>query len=154
VRGEYEARQKKRDEWVAREAVLTGLRDFDGGKDYRGALRYLAEQLKKTHDRKLLWRLELRRQTYLEWDGQFEEALKNARRLSSRFAPGPEDREMLPDREAYNLHNLKRIDELVAHYDQRIAAAKDDRKNRLGLLKAKAEWLGYHNRPEQTVAAW
>jgi hypothetical protein len=154
LRTEYEARQKKRDEWIAREAVFTRLADFNANKDYRGALVYLAEQLKKTHDRKMLWRLELNRQIYLEWDGQFEEALKNARRLSKRSELSLEDKEMLLDREAYNLHNLKRVDELVALLDRRIAAAKDDLNKRLGLLRDKATWLGYHNRPEQRVAAW
>jgi RNA polymerase sigma factor (sigma-70 family) len=154
LRTEYETRQKKRDEWVAREAVFTRLRDFNASKDYRGALAYLADQLKKPHDRKVLWRLELSRHTYLEWDGQFEEALKNARRLTERFAPGLEDKEWLLDREAYNLHNLKRVDELIELYERRLAAAKADRKKRLGLLRDKAEWLNYHNRPEQTIAAW
>jgi thioredoxin-related protein len=154
IRTEYEARVKKRGEWVAREAVFVKLRDFDATKDYRGALKHLAVQLKKTDDRKMLWRLELRRQTYLEWDGQFEEALKNARRLPERFELRLEDKEMLLDDEAYILHNLKRVDELLAHYDRRIAAAKDDAKKRVDLLKAKAEWLGYHDRPEQTAAAW
>jgi thioredoxin-related protein len=154
IRTEYEARVKKRGEWVAREAVFVKLRDFDATKDYRGAIKYLAEQLKKTDDSKTLWRLELKRQTYLEWDGQFEEALKNARRLPDCFELSLGDKEMLLDDEAYILHNLKRVDELLAHYDRRITAAKDDVKKRVGLLKAKAEWLGYHDRPEQTAAAW
>jgi thioredoxin-related protein len=154
LRAQYEARRKKRDDWLAREAVFSKLREFDATKDYRGALKYLAEQLKKTDDRHRLWRLELTRQMYLEWDGQYEAALKNARRLSKRPGLGASDRESLLDREAYNLHNLGRVDELLAHYDRRIAAAKDDLKKRLGLLSSKAEWLGYHNRPEQAVAAW
>jgi thioredoxin-related protein len=154
LRTEYEARQKKRDEWVAREAVFTKLRGFKANKDYRGALKYIDEQLKKAEDRKVRWRLELERQTCLEWDGQFEDALKNARRLPERFELSDDHKEMLLDREAFNLHNLKRVDELVAVYERRIAAAKDDPKKRLALLKAKAQWLGYHNRPELTVAAW
>jgi thioredoxin-related protein len=154
LRARYEARRKERDAWLAREAVFFKLREFNAARDYRGALKYLAEQLKKTGDRHRLWRLELTRQTYLEWDGQYEEALKNARRLARRPGLGESDREGLRDREAYNLHNLGRVDELLAHYDRRIAAAKGDFKKHLGLLSAKANWLGYHNRPEQTVAAW
>jgi thioredoxin-related protein len=153
VRGQYEARRKKRDEWVAREAVFTKLRDFDATKDYRGALKYLAEQLMRTDDRDLLWRLEKTRQAYLERDGQHDEALKNARRLSKRTDLGEADREWLFDREAYNLHNLGRVDELLAHYNNQIAAAKNDAKKRLGLLRAKAEIIRYHDRPEETLAA-
>jgi RNA polymerase sigma factor (sigma-70 family) len=154
VRSEYQARQKKRDEWVAREAVFTRLGDFKANKDYRGALGYLDEQLKKPHDRDVFWRLEQNRLMYLEWDGQFEKALKNARRLGERSDLSGDEKESLLDREAYNLHNLKRVDELVAHYDRRIAAAKDDPRKRLDLLSHKAEWLGYHSRTEQTLAAW
>jgi thioredoxin-related protein len=154
LRAEYEARQKKRDEWVGREAAFTKLHGFTANKDYRGALRFIDEQLKKADDRKTRWRLELERQTCLEWDGQFEEALKNARRLPEHFGLSADDKEMLLDREAFNLHNLNRVEELVAAYERRIAAAKDNPKKRLGLLKAKAEWLGYHGRPELTVAAW
>jgi thioredoxin-related protein len=154
VRTEYEGRQTKRDEFRAREAVFTKLREFQTEKDYRGALKYLTEQLNQTENRSVRWRLEQTRQMYLEWDGQFEEALKNAQELPKRFELCPAEKETLLDDVAYNLHNLKRIDELVAHYDTRIAAAKDDLKKRLGLLSAKAGWLVYHDRPEQTVAAW
>jgi thioredoxin-related protein len=154
IRTQYKARRKKRDEWVAREAVFCKLRDFDATKDYRGAVKYLAAQLKKTEDRDLLWRMERTRQAYLEWDGQYENALKNARRLSERSDLRAEDREWLLDREAYNLNNLDRVDELLAHYDRRIAAAKNDAKKHLGLVKSKAEMIRYHNRPEETQAAW
>ncbi len=154
VRTQYEARRKKRDDWVAREAVFTKLREFDATNDYRGALKYLAEQQKKADDRDLLWRLEKTRQNYLERDGQYDEALKNARRLSKRPDVGEADREWLLDREAYNLHNLKRVDELIAHFDGRIAAAKNDAKKRLALLRTKADFIRYHDRPEETLAAW
>jgi thioredoxin-related protein len=154
LRAQYQDRQKKRDDWVAREAVFTRLRDFDAKKDYRGAIKYLDEQLKQTDDRDRLWRLERTRQVYLEWDGQFETALKNARRLAGRAELGADDKEFLLDREAYNLNNLGRVDELLAHHDRRIAAAREDRKKRLELLRSKAEMLGYHKRSEQTIAAW
>jgi thioredoxin-related protein len=154
VRAQYEARRKKRDDWVAREAVFTKLRDFDATKDYRGALKYLDEQLKKSDDRDLHWRLEKTRQAYLECDGQHDEALKNTRRLSKRTDLGETVREWLLDREAYNLHNLERVDELLAHYNDRIAAAKNDATKRLSLLRAKADIIRYHNRPEETLAAW
>ena len=154
IRAQYEARRKKRDEWVTREAVFTKLRDFDAPKDYRGALKYLDEQLKKTDDRDLLWRMERTRQGYLERDGQYDEALKNVRRLSNRPELSDGDREWLLDREVYNLHNLSRVDDMLAHYDRRIAAAKDDPKKRLGLLRSKAEMIGYHNNAKQALAAW
>src|SRR5262249_40038468 len=116
IRPQYETRRKKRDEWVARETVFSKLRDFDRARDNAGALKYLAEQLKKTDDRDLLWRLEQTRQAYLEWDRQHEEALKNARRLAERPGLTDADRDWLLDRQAYNLHNLGRVDELLAHY--------------------------------------
>jgi thioredoxin-related protein len=154
IRAQYEIRRKKRDEWVAREAVFSRLRDFDAARDYKGAIKYLAEQLKKTDDRDLVWRLEQTRQGYLEWDRQHEEALKNARRLFERPGLTDADRDWLLDRQAYNLHNLGRVDELLAHYDRQIAAAEGNPKKRLGLLRSKAETIRYHNRPEQTLAAW
>src|SRR5207245_2083328 len=64
------------------------------------------------------------------------------------------DRESLLDRKAYNLHNLGRIDDLLAHYDRRIAAARVDTRKTLALLRDKAQWISYHNRPEQVQAAW
>jgi len=154
VRAQYEARRKKRDEWVAHEAVFTKLRDFDATKDYRGALEYLAEQVKKTDNRDLLWRLECTRQVYLEWDGQHENALKNAHRLAERPGLNDADRDWLLGRQAYNLHSLGRVDELLAHFDRQIAAAESNPKKRLGLLKSKAEFIRYHNRPEQAQGAW
>jgi thioredoxin-related protein len=154
VRGQYEARRKRRDDWLAREAVFLRLREFDARKDYRGALQYLAGHIRKTEDRDLLWRLERARQGYLESDGRHEEALANASRLSGRPGLGEADRAWLLDREAYNLHNLGRVEELIAHYDRRVAAAKGDPRKRAALLRAKAETLHYHNRPEQVLAAW
>ncbi len=153
VRAQYEARQKTRDAWVAREAVFAKVREFNATKDYRGAIKYLDGQLKATDDRDLLWRMERARQTYLEWDGQYEEALKNVRRLSERPGLSDRDREWLLDREAYSLSNLGRVDELIAHFDRQIAAAKNDAKRRLDLLELKAEMLRYHNRLEATLAA-
>src|SRR5262249_44616048 len=105
-------------------------------------------------DRKMTWRLETSRQTYLEWDRQFGAALQNARRLAERPGLSPVDREWLLDRQAYNLHNLDRVDELIALFDRRLVPGESDAKNRLNLQKAKADYLGYHNRPEQTLAAY
>jgi tetratricopeptide (TPR) repeat protein len=64
------------------------------------------------------------------------------------------DRESLLDREAYNLNNLGRAEDLLAHYDRRIAAARGDTRKTLTLLRDKAQWISYHNRPEQAQAAW
>jgi thioredoxin-related protein len=153
VWGRYEARRKERDRWVAREAVFSKLKDFDA-KDYRGAIAYLDEQIKKAGDRDLQWRLETTRQVYLEWDQQHDKALTNARRLLQRPDLSDKDREMLLDREAYNLHNLGRIDDLLDQYDRRIAAARGDTRKTLTLLRERAQWLHYYDRPKQAEAAW
>jgi thioredoxin-related protein len=149
----YEARRGERDQWVAREAVFSRLKEFDA-KDYRGAIAYLDEQIKKPGDRDLQWRLETTRQVYLEWDHQHEKALTTARRLLQRHDLSEKDREMLLDREDYNLHNLGRIDELLAHYERRIAAARGDARKTLTLLREKAQWISHDDRPEQAQAAW
>jgi thioredoxin-related protein len=153
VWGRYEARRKERDRWVAREAVFARLKDFDA-KDYRGAIAYLDEQLKKAGDLDIRWRLERTRQVYLEWDRQHEKALANARRLLERPGLSEKDREWLLDREAYNLNNLGRAEDLLAHYDRRIAAARGDARKSLALLRDKAQMISYRNRPEQVQAAW
>ena len=118
------------------------------------AIAYLDEQIKKPGDRDLNWRLEWTRQVYLEWDHQHEKALANARRLLKNPDLSEKDRESLLDREAYNLHNLGRIDDLLAHYDRRIAAARGDNRKSLALLRGKAQWIFYYDRPEQAQAAW
>ena len=153
VWGQYEAQRRRRDQWAAREVVFSRLRQFDA-KDYRGAITYLDEQIKKLGDRDLRWRLELARQLYLERDEQYETALTNARRLLHRPNLSEKDRDSLLDREAYNLHNLGRIDDLLSHYDHRIAAARGDSEKILTLLRAKAQWVSFYNRPEQAQAAW
>jgi thioredoxin-related protein len=137
VWGRYETRQKKRDEYVAREAVFSRLKKFEA-KDFRGAIAYLDEQIKHPLDRDLHWRLEWTRQVYLEWDEQHEQALANARRLLQRPDLSEKDRESLLDREAYNLKNLGRVDELSSHFDRRIAAARGDTRKTLTLLREKA----------------
>ena len=149
----YEARRKERDRWMAREAVFSGLKDLDA-KDYRGAIAYLDGQIKKTGDRDLRWRLERIRQVYLEWDRQYEKALTNARRLLKRPDLGEKDREWLLDREAYNLNNLGRAEDLLAHYDRRLSAARGDARKTLALLRERAQMISYHDRPEQVQAAW
>src|SRR5262249_47441364 len=47
-----------------------------------------------------------------------------------------------------------RIDELLAHYDRRIAAARGDSRKTLALLRDKAQWISHDNRPELAQAAW
>jgi tetratricopeptide (TPR) repeat protein len=153
VWGRYEARRTERDQWVAREAVFSRLKEF-GAKDHRGAIAYLDEQIKKPGDRDLHWRLERARQVYLEWDHQHEKALANARRLLKSPDLSEKDRESLLDREAYNLHNLGRVDDLLAHYDRRIAATRGETRKTLTLLRDKAQWISYYDRPEQAQAAW
>jgi thioredoxin-related protein/tetratricopeptide (TPR) repeat protein len=149
----YEARRKERDQWVSREAVFSRLKEFDA-KNYRGAIAYLDEQIKKPGDRDLHWRLERTRQVYLEWDEQHEKALANARRLLQGVDLSEKDRDWLRDREADNLKNLGRIDELLSHFDRRIAAARGDTRKSLTLLHEKAQWISYFDRPEQAQAAW
>ena len=130
----YEARRKERDRWVAREDVFSRLEEFDP-KDRRGAIAYLDEQIKKPGERDLHWRLESTRQTYLEWDAGHEKALTNARRLLEGPGLGEKDRDWLLDREAYNPNNLGRAEELIAHYDRRLVAARGDSRKSPALLR-------------------
>lgn len=65
-----------------------------------------------------------------------------------------EEAPKVADREAYNLSNLKRVDEALAHYDRWIAASRGNPNKRLTLLRAKAERVRHHDRPVQSIAAW
>jgi thioredoxin-related protein len=154
VRSLYEARRKKRDEWLAKESVFAKLKHFDETRDYRGAIAAITTALEGTHDKDTRWRLERARRVYSEWDGQYEEALKIARRLLTDSDLSHEQREYLLDREAFNLIMTKRIDEGIAHFDRRIAAMSNDPAKRLRLLWVKAQNLNNRGSSEQQLGAW
>lgn len=154
IRRNYEGRIRKRDEWMARESVFSKLKAFRAAKDYQGGIDYIADVLKNVEDRDVRWRLERSRQTYLEWDRQHDEALKNARRLLNQAGLADADRENLLDREAYNLFNLGRIDEGLAHYDRQIEAADGNPKKQLRLLGSKAQMILNRDRLRQSIDAW
>jgi tetratricopeptide (TPR) repeat protein len=89
----------------------------------------------------------------LEHLDENEEALKTVRTMLEHPGLTDEEREQLLDREAYNLFNTGRIDDGIASYDRRIAAAKDDPKKRLRLLGWKAQMARDRDRPVETMQA-
>ena len=154
LRSHYEARKAGRDASVARESVFEELKEFNKTRDYKGAIEYIAEALKTAEDAGIRRRLECSRQTYLEWDGQHEAALANARRLAADPKLSRKHREDYLDREAYNLFNLGRIDEAMAHYDRRLAEAEGDPASRARLLREKAGWLSHAGRTRESIEFW
>lgn len=146
--------QKQRDEWIASEAVFEGLKEFKASKDYAGAINYIDSILPSQESPELRWRLEWARQIYLEWDDKNQEALDNSRRLMALKEVSDENRELLLDREAYNLFGLNRVDEGLSHYDRRIENAGTDLKKRLRLLFWKSQMVLGRDPVEQSIAAW
>ena len=66
------------------------------------------------------FRLERARQVFLEWDGQYEEGLANARRLLSDPQLDDERRQWLLGREAFNLVHSGKLDEYLSRWAQRV----------------------------------
>jgi thioredoxin-related protein len=144
----YDARQKKRDEWIlVRDSTIGRLDEFDRKHDYKGAVAFIDGALKEIKAPEVRLRLETARQTYLEWDDQFAAALANVRRLLAEPNRTPEDREYLLGRESFNLFRLGQVDEAVAIYDRRIGDAQASPQKRLHLLKFKADSLKYTKAP-------
>jgi thioredoxin-related protein len=138
----YDARQKKRDEWIlVRDSTIGKVEKFDNKRDYKGAIAFIDAALKEIKAPDVRWRLEVARQIQLEWDGQYAAGLANARRLLAGPNRAPEDRELLLSRECYNLFNLGRIDEGAAQFDRRIHDAQASPQKRLRLLDRKADML-------------
>jgi thioredoxin-related protein len=144
----YDARQKKRDEWLlVRDSTIGKLQEFDKKRDYKGAVAFVDAALKEIKAPDVRWQLETARQTHLEWDDQFAAALANVRRLLAEPNRTPEDREYLLGRESFNLFRLGRVDEAVAIYDRRIRDAQASPQKRLHLLNFKADLLKYTKAP-------
>jgi thioredoxin-related protein len=142
----YDLRQKKRDEWItAQNATFGKLKELEKARDYKGAIRLIDAALKEVKASDLRWRLEFARQIYLEWDGQFEAGLQNARRLLSERDRTFQQRKSLLDRESYNLWNSGRIDEALAQHDRRIREARDSQE-RLRMLSNKAHMMLSHRK--------
>ena len=150
----YEARRKRRDEWITRESVFAQLDEFKKTRDYQGAIDFIADVLERTESPDVQWRLEAARQVYLEWDDQHELALENARRLLPDPQRTAEEREFLLDRESFNLFRLKRIDEGIAQCDRRIHQAEGDPAKRLKLLGWKAQMLLNRVSAADSIKAW
>jgi thioredoxin-related protein len=156
----YDARQKKRDEWIAvRDSTLGKLREFDKTKNYKGAIAFIDTALKEFKAPDVRWRLETARQIYFEWDSQYAAGLENARRLLADANRTPEDREWLLGRESYNLWNSGRVDEALAQHDRRIHGAQSSPKKRLQMLGDKAQMLLSHRKqpgvkPAEGIKAW
>jgi thioredoxin-related protein len=153
LRTKYAARRIKRDEWLAQESVFARLKAFDETRDFRGAIAFIGDAIPKIEDKETLRRLEHARQVYLEWDQQYDAALKNVQRLLESPDLRSEDREWVLDRESFNLFNLLRIDEALSHCDRRIADARDNPTKRRRLLWWKAQMIMGRDRPEQAIAA-
>ncbi len=153
----YEAQQRKRDQWIAlNESTFGKLDEFSRNKDYKGAIAFLDDALQHFTTPDIQWRLERSRQIYLEWDDQHEAALENAGRLLNGVDRAPKEREWLLDREAFNLFNLGRVREGIAHCDQRILDARDSPQKQRRLLSWKAQMVlnRSHVRPAESIRAW
>lgn len=150
----YAKRRVERDAWVAADSVFSRLKKFSETKDNRGAIEFIQFTLPTVKDRETRWRLEIARKTYLEWDGQYAEALSTVRRLYDFPGLRADERLYLQRREAFNLFNLKRIDEGIELYDRMISDARDDPKARLKEQWWKAQMLNSHGTHEQAIAAW
>ncbi|HEX4073179.1 MAG TPA: thioredoxin family protein [Planctomycetaceae bacterium] len=143
----YNDRQKIRDRWIAENDATYGkLKEFDRKQDYKGAIKFIDAALKQPATPELNWQLERARQVYLEWDGQYEAALKNARRLLADPNLVPDEREFLLGRESFNLFNTGRVEEAVSQMDQRIQDAGISSAKRLRLLSWKAQMLLSHRK--------
>ena len=155
----YDARQKKRDEWItAQNATFGKLKEFNKAKDYKGAIRFIDAALKDLKAPDVRWRLEIARQIYLEWDGQYTAGLENARRLLAEPDRTPEQKERLFSRESYNLWNSGRVAEALAQHDRRIREAQNPKK-RLQRLANKAQMLLSHRKepgvsPHESIKVW
>ena len=134
LRARYDKRKSDYRDWIAREETFRRINET---KDRKAAIALIDQALSSAKDGESRWRLEWYRQTYLEWDTQYEAALENGRRLLRDPTITSQYYERIQDREAYDLFNLKRIDEGIASYDRRIADAVDHPDERVSLLHAK-----------------
>lgn len=150
----YIALKDRRDNWAEGEAMFERLQEFNATKDWSGAISYIDRCLPATSSDSIRWRLEAAKQTYLEWDDRYEEALSNSRRLLSEDGIAEQYRERFLDRESYNLFRLDRVDEAIKHYDKRIADAGNDQEKRLRLLYWKAQMLHGRDPVSVSIEAW
>ena len=132
--------------------MLDELNPFRSAKDYQGGIRHIEALMASVDDPELRWALEYTKQVFLEWDGQHDKAIENARRLLTQDNVSNARREDLLGRESFNLFRLKRFEEAYAHCDRRIAAAKDDPKKRLELIGWKSQMAAGHGMPQQRLA--
>jgi thioredoxin-related protein len=141
----YNDRQKTRDRWIGEnDATFGKLKEFGRKRDYKGGIKFIDEALKEPATPELNSQLEHARQVYLEWDGQYEAALKNARRLLADPNLAPDEREALLGRESYNLFNTGRPEEAVSQMDRRMQEDGVSPAKRLRLLSWKAQMLLSH----------
>jgi Thioredoxin-like len=151
----YRARQKTRDEWLtARDATFGKLKEFDRKQDHKGAIAFIDSALKDLQTPDVRRRLEYARQVYLEWNGQYETGLKNARRLLGEPNQTPEDHEWLLSPECYNLWNSGRFAEALAQHDRRIREAEGSPAKHLKLLGNKAQMVRPGVDPQVRIKAW
>jgi thioredoxin-related protein len=134
IANKYITLRSQRDAWIADHAVLEKLKNFQSSKDYAGGIRLITQALKTTKNPEVRWELELTRETYLEWDDQFKQALTHCQRLLAIENIPEEIQETLLDREAFNLVRLNRFDEALARFDRRLQAASSDREKRQKIL--------------------
>lgn len=130
------------------------LQAFEASKEFRGAVAYLDERMKTIDDLELRQRLAWSRVAFLERDKQYQRALAESRRLLRDGNLDSAQREQLLDREAYNLFSLNRMDEALAHYDRRIAAAAENSPQRLRLMGRKAQHALSRLEPEHSIPIW
>ncbi|QDT43707.1 Disulfide bond reductase DsbH precursor [Gimesia alba] len=144
IANKYISLRNSRTAWIADNAVFDKLKYFDSQKDYAGAIKFVDESLKTIKNEKVRWQLEMTRQAYLEWGDQFEQALANCQRLLALDEIPEDSREAFLNREAFNLFRLNRIDEGIAHINQRLRDAGSDKAKRLKLFNWQIQLM--HNR--------
>lgn len=154
LRKPYDERIAARDAWRKRETVFTQLDRFKNSKDFPQALALIDETLPGVQDPQIRWRLELSRLFYLQSTGPHEVALEHIRRLLDDPTTTPEQRKTLLEREDHFLYKLGRVDEVVGRLDRRIGEAAEHSKERLDLLRSKANYLLRDSKADRKITAW
>ncbi|HVU86232.1 MAG TPA: thioredoxin family protein [Pirellulales bacterium] len=153
VRKIYDDRIAALPQWRKLNEIWAQMDEDKLAKDYKRAIARLDAALPAVTDAKERLRLEWARQVFLEWDGQYEKALANARRMLADPQIDSQQRQNYLGREAYNLVNAGTLDEYSNQWARRYADAGDDAE-RLKLLSERANY--FHGTPDvgRSISAW
>lgn len=154
VRVHYDARSAALAEWRKGHEIWAAMDEDKIAKEYKRAITRIEAVLPGATDAKERLRLEWARQVFLEWDGQYEKALANARRMLSDPSIDSEQRQGYLRREAYDLVNSGRMEDYLTQWSRRFADAGGDGKQRLQLLRERASHLRGTPDMAQSLEAW